>query len=264
MKMDRRDLLKALPAMAGGALASPAQLSASSVSLHLEPAGQESYKPLQEITVRGVQTGTIEVTDGEENRYLRARARDPLSFRIGGALGTQSFRVLNAEGKPAGAISFQVDCTTEIKEESGEFHDLLDEVLWTMMDWNEEAPVDMIRYKDRVYQFFVKWVFDHTLTMKGMKYYWPDLKDAVDFFADTQRDDGMIWENCYPATPQANYFDWKFARGGFVRRFDKGFRQLRRAPVESHGSRGTRRRCGQRCGFQPDPHCPAMGSGGCS
>jgi hypothetical protein len=67
-----------------------------------------------------------------------------------------------------------------------------------------------------------------------MQYFWPCLKDAVDFFAETQREDGMIWENCYPSTPEPNYFDWKFAYGDFVRRLEGGFRQLRRAPVESH------------------------------
>ena len=53
-----------------------------------------------------------------------------------------------------------------------------------------------------------------------MKYFWHQVKDAVDFFAATQREDGMIWENCYPATPQLDYFDWKFAYGDFVRRIE--------------------------------------------
>ncbi len=234
MNIDRRDVLKILPAMAGGALAGSVPLSAAGVALRLEPAGQDSYRPLQEVTVHGVQTGTLLVSDGEGNPYVREKARDPFPFKIGGALGTHSVKALDSEGAEAGSLSFRVDCRTEIKDENGEFRDLLADVVWTMMDWNREAPVGVIRYKDRVYQFFVIWIFDHTLTMKGMKYFWPDLKDAVDFFAETQREDGMIWENCYPATPDANYFDWKFARGDFVRRLEGGFRQLRRAPVESH------------------------------
>lgn len=238
LKIDRRDILKALPIMAGGAAAS-SPLSAlppstPKVSLHLEPAGRASYQPLQRLTLQGAHAGTIEVLDGAGNRYLRETARDPFDFAVGGALGTHRVRLLAPEGREAASIAFQVDCATEINDAGGEFHDLLHQVLWTIMDWNQGAPVNVIRYRDRVYQLFVNWVFDHTLTMKGMKYYWPDLKDAVDFFAETQREDGMIWENCYPATPEANYFDWKFARGGMVRRFDNGFRQLRRAPVESH------------------------------
>lgn len=238
MKIDRRDILKALPVMAGGALASsplPAlAATAAHVSLRIEPSGHDSYQPLQQLILRGALTGTVEVIDGAGHPYLRTQARDPFTFTIGGALGTHHARLLAADGTTAAAIAFRVDCSTQITESSGEFQDLLDQVRWTIMDWNQGAPVSVIRRQDRVYQLFVNWLFDHTLTMKGMKYYWPDLKDAVDFFAETQREDGMIWESCFPSTPQANYFDWKFARGGFVRRFDNGFRQLRRAPVESH------------------------------
>ena len=234
MSMERRDVLKILPAIAGGVLAGSAHLSASGVTLHLEPSGQDSYRPLQEVTLRGVQTGILLVTDGAGNPYVQEKARDPFEFKIGGELGIHSVKALDAQGAIVDSIHFRVDCSTEVKDENGEFRDLLADVVWTIMDWNQEAPVNVLRYKNRVYQLFVNWIFDHTLTMKGMKYFWPDLKTAVDFFAETQRQDGMIWENCYPATPEANYFDWKFARGDFVRRIEGGFRQLRRAPVESH------------------------------
>ena len=234
MNMDRRNMLKILPAVAGGALAGSAQVPASAVTLRLEPSGEGSYKPLQEVTLRGVQTGTVLVTDGAGNPYVRETARDPFKFKIGGALGIHSIEAVDAQGALVGSTKFRVDCSTEIKDENGEFRDLLAAVVWTIMDWNQEAPVNVLRYKDRVYQLFVNWIFDHTLTMKGMKYFWPELKDAVDFFAETQREDGMIWENCYPATPEANYFDWKFGYDDFVRRIEGGFRQLRRAPVESH------------------------------
>jgi hypothetical protein len=234
MNIDRRNVLRILPAMAGGALAGSAHLSIAGVTPHVEPSGRDAYQPLQDVTVRGIEAGTLLVTDGEGNPYVREQARDPFHFQIGGALGVHHLEVLDSKGARVGSADFRVDCQTEIKDEKGEFRGLLTDVVWTMMDWNRGAPVSVIRYQDRVYQLFVIWIFDHTLTMKGLKYFWPDLKDAVDFFAETQREDGMIWENCYPSTPDANYFDWKFARGDFVRRLEGGFRQLRRAPVESH------------------------------
>jgi len=231
MSIDRRSILRAV---AGSALVRPSTLTATTVAkLSLRPA-LGSYLPLQQITLGGADVGTVVVTDGAGRPYLETKARDPLVFTAAGALGTHIARVYDAQGATLGVASFKVDCSTELHEESGRFEKLLADVVWTMMDWNKEAPVNVIRYKDRVYQLFVNWIFDHTLTMKGMKYYWPNLKDAVDFFADTQREDGMIWENCYPSTPDANYFDWKFGYDGFVRRLEGGFRQLRRAPVESH------------------------------
>jgi len=234
MNIDRRDMLKVIPAMAGGALAGSTQAAASPASLRLEPIGLDSYRPLQEVTVRGVQTATLLVTDGAGFPYVREKAQDPFKFKIGGELGIHNIVALDAQGAVMGSTKFRVDCRTEIKDEKGEFRDLLAAVEWTIMDWNQESPITVLRYQGRVYKLFVNWIFDHTLTMKGMKYFSPDLKDAVDFFAATQRENGMIWENCYPATPPANYFDWKFTPGDFVRRIEGGFLQLRRAPVESH------------------------------
>ena len=234
MGIDRRDLLKLLPVAVGGTFAHSAQVPASAAQLRLEPAPQELWKPLQEVEVHGGEAGTFVVVDAAGNEYIRARASQPFRFRIGGALGTHTVTLLDSSGEPSASARFSVDCRTEIRDEGGEFRKLFNDLAWTLMAWNHDSPVNVVRYKDRIGQFFVIWLMDNTHTMKGMKYFWPDLKDAVDFFAETQREDGMIWENCYPATPEPNYFDWKFHRGNFVRRIEGGFRQLRRAPVESH------------------------------
>ncbi|HVN20839.1 MAG TPA: hypothetical protein VMU05_18775 [Dongiaceae bacterium] len=234
MAVDRRSVLKAIPAVAGSALVAPIQVFATELNLTIEPSKTGPYCPLDEIRLRGASNGTVVVKDAAGQQYVRGAARDPFAFKVSGVLGIHTASVLNPQGAPIASISFEVDCETEIREESGVYQGLLTDIEWTMMDWNQEAPVNVIRYKDRIYQLFVNWIFDHTLTLKGMKYYWHQLKDAVDFFADTQREDGMIWENCYPATPEANYFDWKFGYDNFVRKIEGGFRQLRRAPVESH------------------------------
>ena len=239
--LDRRNILKALPLAASAALTTPSILAASqtdSVKLILDPADVEHFRPLQKATLhlagRGWENGTIVVVDGSGREYLRERASNAFAFVIGGALGRQTVRVLDNNAKLAAELSFLVDCSTELNDEGGVYRGLLDAVLWTMMSWSSNNPVSVIRLHDRVYQFFANWIFDHTLILKGMKYFWPDLKDAIDFFADTQREDGMIWENCYPGTPDLNYFDWKFNYDGFIRRFGDGAWQLRRAPVESH------------------------------
>jgi hypothetical protein len=234
MKMDRRSVLKAIPAVAGGALASSHATFGVAPTLRIVPTRQTPFCPLDEIHLHGAGTGIIVVEDAAGHAYVRESASDPFTFKVAGALGVHTASVLDANGAVLSSLPFKVDCQTEIREESGVYQGLLTDILWTMMDWNQEAPVNVIRYEDRVYQLFVNWIFDHTLTLKGMKYYWPDLKDAVDFFAETQREDGMIWENCYPSTPEANYFDWKFGYDNFVRKIEGGFRQLRRAPVESH------------------------------
>jgi hypothetical protein len=239
--VDRRAVLKALPLAASAALANPEILAESQpryLQLTLEPARTTPLRPLQDATLHiagdGWQNSTIAVLDGSGHEYIRSKASSPFTFTIGGALGRQTAHLLDTNGTTAAETEFSVDCSTELTDEGGAFRALLQAVLWTMMSWNGNSPVSAIRYNDRVYQFFANWIFDHTLILKGMKYYWPDLKGAIDFFAETQREDGMIWENCYPATPGPNFFDWKFDYDGFIRRFGDGSWQLRRAPVESH------------------------------
>lgn len=239
--MDRRDILKILPAAASAVVNSPSLLAASqtsNVKLVLEPANAVSLRPLQNVTLHisgtGWEGGTIVLSDGAGREYRREKANLTVTFTIGCALGRQTVRLLDKNGAVSAELDFIVDCSTELNDEGGVYRSLLKAVEWTMMSWSENNPVSTIHHKDRVYQFFANWIFDHTLILKGMKYYWPDLKDAIDFFADTQREDGMIWENCYPATPDNNFFDWKFDYDGFIQRFGDGFWQLRRAPVESH------------------------------
>ena len=239
--MDRRKILKTLSVAASAAFANSPVLTASesrNVQLMLEPSGTTPVKPLQEMTVHLSGSGWdgcfLVVLDGAGQEYQRAKATEKFTFVTGGALGRQNVRLIEKNGTVASEVSFVVDCSTELKDEGGVYSGLLKAVLWTMMSWSENNPVSTIHYKDRVYQFFANWIFDHTLILKGMKYFWPNVKDAIDFFAETQREDGMIWENCYPATPDKNFFDWKFDYDGFIQRFGDGFWQLRRAPVESH------------------------------
>ncbi len=234
MSFNRRDVLKILPAAATANLTSNILANPTVRSIHIEPSTKETYLPLDRITVRGATGGTIVVFDGEGDEYMRSPARDPFEFQAGGSLGRQKIMLLGENDIPLAEAHFYLDCVTDLDDEGGLYRSLMDSVRWTIMAWNKDAPVNVIRYECREYQFFANWMFDHTLIMKGMKYYWPELKDPVDFFAVTQREDGMIWENCYPSTPGPNYFDWKFHYGDFVRRIEGGYFQLRRAPVESH------------------------------
>jgi hypothetical protein len=242
MNKDRRTLLKAIPLAAGAgiAIARGQTGAAADGSLQLLFEGMEAgaIKPLKTLrlhaTAGDAANKTLVVQDGAGREYVRMPSAEEISFVVGGALGRHTARLLEPDGRTAAELSFNVDCATEVRDEGGVYQGLVEAVLWTMMSWSQNCPVSTIHYNDRAYQFFANWIFDHTLILKGMKYYWPSVKDAIDFFAATQREDGMIWENCYPATPEPNYFDWKFHYGGFVKKIGDGFWQLRRAPVESH------------------------------
>lgn len=242
MNADRRTLLKALPIAASAGIAIARGQSSTAVDALVQAPvdvlEEGVRRPLQTVTLHipasNATNKTLVVHDGAGREYLRLPVQAEMSFVVGGALGRHTARLLGPDGRTASEVGFGVVCTTEVRDEGGVYQGLVDAVLWTMMSWSQNCPVSAIPLNNRVYQFFANWIFDHTLILKGMKYYWPTVKDAIDFFAATQREDGMIWENCYAATPAADYFDWKFHYDGFVKRIGDGFWQLRRAPVESH------------------------------
>jgi len=199
-------------------------------SLVLSPA-QAVYRPLDEVTLLGAGEGRLLLLDGDGVTYFDQGVKLPASFRPGGALGTHTALLLDADGKLMGRASFFVDTQTEIREPSGEFQHLLDTLYWTMAS---DGPVGARRHNGRVYTYWVDWLLDNTNTLKGMRYFWPEVRQSFEIFADTQREDGMIWENHIDRTPPENDWDRRFKYGDFSRSADDGYLGLRRAPVENH------------------------------
>lgn len=161
MSIDRRSILKMMPVSAGGAFAGAIPPLDSAPKLHTE-LPRVPCRPLDEIKLRGASTGTIVVEDGAGDVCVQRAARDPFLCKVGGSLGVHHASLQDAQGKTLSSVSFDVDCKTEVRDEGGVFGRLLTDVLWTMMDWNQGAPTNAIRYHDRVYQVFVNWIVDHT------------------------------------------------------------------------------------------------------
>lgn len=66
-----------------------------------------------------------------------------------------------------------------------------------------------------------------------MKYFSPELKDGIDLYRQSQREDGMIWDNVYPRDGRPNYWDVRFTEGNFIRPFADGSSEFKRIPVEA-------------------------------
>jgi hypothetical protein len=94
-------------------------------SLTLSPE-RAVYRPLDEVTVHGAGEHRLMVLDGEGTPYLDRNVTLPAAFRAGGALGTQTVLLLDADGKLVGNATLQVDARTEIREPSGEYQHLLE------------------------------------------------------------------------------------------------------------------------------------------
>ena len=233
----RRDVLKALPAcVAGAAVARGESLwgAKGAATLTLRPSWPV-HRPLEMIAIHGGEAAqTLVVSDGEGREYARRAGAGQAAFRVGGALGTHTICALDAEDRLLGIARFQVDCETEIQDEGGYYARLLEMLRWTMESWEGDAPVRTARFNDKSYYFFVGWLRDHTHTMKGMKYFWPQLTPAVDLYADTQRDDGMVFDNIYPRLgSDYNYWDWILSDGRFILPSRDKQWEMRRQPVEA-------------------------------
>ena len=151
---------------------------------------QNVYKPLEWVELSGLQTGTVIVHDGNGNEYVRKVVSGRLEFRVGGDLGTHSILHLDQDGKLINTESFRVDARTEIKDEDGEFSDLLDILLYSMIKNGELGR--FARFNGQVYQYFYGWLQDNVHSMKALKYYYPEITSYMDFFSAGQWEDGMI------------------------------------------------------------------------
>jgi hypothetical protein len=171
------------------------------------------------------------VRDGDQQIYQELPIHDHAEITVGGALGIHSISLLSPGGQVLDFRTFFVDCKTYVEDEGGTFGSLLKYLHWTMAS---DGPVGAMRYKGEVFTYWDSWLLDNTSTLKGMKYFWPEVKSNVDFYADSQREDGMIWENFEARTPPESDWDRRFKYADFARPAENGFLELRRAPVENH------------------------------
>ncbi|MGB8261802.1 MAG: hypothetical protein WCE75_15680 [Terracidiphilus sp.] len=233
----RRSFIKTIPltgcalALESGAqpLAAGATPAAAQLQFDPEPAGP--LLPLARLRARSPLRGRIEVRDGNHQVYFAEPFSGEAEFAVGGALGTHSVCLLASDGAPLAMRTFRVDCRTAIEDEGGRMGGLLKDLYWTMAT---DGPVSAMRYKGEVFTCWDTWLMDNTQTLKGMKYFWPEVKSNVDFYAASQREDGMVWENFEARTPAETFWEQEFRYGDFARPAEDGRLLLRRAPVEAH------------------------------
>jgi hypothetical protein len=190
------------------------------------------YKPLETIKVNASLKGIFKVRDGKGKIYQSSSKPDvALSFMIGGTLGFHTVTLENEKGQILDTIAFKVQSKTEIQDKNGVYKELLDTVYWSLI--GEWAEMNNIRYNNRFYKVFVIWLRDHTHTMKAMKYFNPTLKDGFDLYADSQREDGLIWDNMYERSPEPNWWESSLKKGDFIRVVEDRKYEFKRQPVEA-------------------------------
>jgi hypothetical protein len=234
----RRSFLKTVPlgscaiALEGAAaLSAQPFVKSEEVQLQLDPEPAGVLAPLDHVRVKSPVPGQIQVRDGNHHVYFETMTAGECEIVLGGALGTHSVSLIAGNGACLGMRTLRVDCTTVIEDEGGAMGDLLKDLYWTM---TADGPVTAMRYKGQVFTCWDTWLMDNTNTLKGMKYFWPEVTSNVEFYTASQREDGMVWENFEARTPVETDWERRFAYGDFARPAEDGWLLLRRAPVENH------------------------------
>ena len=190
------------------------------------------FKPLDMITVNGLRKGTVQVFDGNGNLYLSKQADGaPFSYRAGGALGIQTVLLLNRKGQPEDWASYKIDAKTELKDKGARYEKLLATLYWTM----GRRGVGRARFNGKFYEYFVSSLRDHVHVMKAMKYFYPNLKSAIELYSDYQLETGMLHEfiNSRPQGKRTTWWEKRMESGPYMLVSDDGAYELKRFPVEN-------------------------------
>lgn len=173
---------------------------------------QNTFEPLEIIKLHSKNTkGTLEIWDNQGNVYHKEDLQNENSFKAGGYTGTQFAIARDKKGAIADIAVFELETKTKIEDEEGKYTRLLNTCHWTMFDWLNGHRRSFVRYNGKVYENFMDWVRDLVWNQWGMQYFYKEIKQGVDLFVDSQREDGMIWDN------------YKHKRGSdWVRRFEYG------------------------------------------
>jgi hypothetical protein len=242
---NRRNFLRKFTLLGGAAAAGTLPASAAvnwlrtsapfgnGEQLELEPdPSLGPIRPLDKVKITSGREGTVRVFDGRNRPYFKADLEGSLTLTAGGALGYQLVVLSDRKGKPVDYATLKVDCRTSVSDSSGKYRQLLEVLYFTMTnEWERESGV--VRYNHKYYHHFVPWLRDHVHTLKGMKYFYHELKTGIELYAESQREDGMIWDNYNKRPPEGDYWEQRFDYGDFVRVVDDGKQEFRRIPVEN-------------------------------
>lgn len=197
------------------------------------------YAPLEKIKLTTTAPANLAVYDGVGNKYADAKGVTSLEFLVSGSIGSQVVVLTDTKGVEIGRKAFRVTTKTMLKDGSDTYGKLFRQLYWTMI--GSEEGSDMGRggeafpfYVEGEFYFtLVPWLRDHVHTLKGMKYFYPNIKSAIDLFAKYQREDGMIWDNFAKRRKEPSMWDKRFSNGGFIKPIDNYKFEFKRIPVEA-------------------------------
>lgn len=184
--------------------------------------------PLQEIALTDVQGERVQVYDSTGRLYIDLPAQAEVRFRAGGTCGWQEVRVLDGDGKVVQQARFRLKAHTYVQDGSGEFARLLHLCQLEVSEWEM-----VLSWQGRVYRLFLSWLRDNTHVLKASRYFEPQVKDGIDLYRESQREDGMIWDFVVQREHAEHFWESMYTPMRFFWRSPDGKTCFVRMPVEN-------------------------------
>ncbi len=136
----------------------------------------------------------VHILDGAGRSYVDIPASPSIRFTVGGALGRQTCLV-RKDDRLLARREFQVDDQTRLDDGDDWFSHFLQVLHYSVTNAGNYQKGQIKRYNGKLYTYYSSWIYDHVYGALGLQYFQDDFWEAINLYADSQRDNGMIFDN---------------------------------------------------------------------
>lgn len=204
-------------------------VSYNDLSSNSTPHEITSTHPLEQLALLNAKGNTIKIFDGNGKEYFSSVVKQPVAFIVGGALGTHTVRIYDANKKISDSLKFFVDAKTNIDD--GGYYKQMFDLFYNGMFADVKEGTFPIEWNGKTYHVVVPWGLDNFHTSKGLKYFLPNEKELLEIQRQSQREDGMIY-SFIQYMPNADYWLTRDKFSGYSKKI--GDKVFVRQPVENH------------------------------
>lgn len=187
----------------------PEAMQALNQSSNIKIPERFCFKPLETIRIETPKADSFTVYDAKTRPYFQSDlpiAKVPIS----GALGYHTVMARDRKGRLVDITAFKVDCESDIEDASGRYKHLLYQLKLEMYK-SFYRPGNVKGLDNELYRGFVTTSRDHVHGLKGMKYYYGQIKEWMDVYAEHQPEDGMIWDFFMNRDKKISHFEMRFS-----------------------------------------------------
>jgi hypothetical protein len=171
--------------------------------------------------------------DGAGRTYVDRKLRPGRAARCvaRGMAGLHQVRVLDNRGRCIESRRFQLVPRTEFWCSKGPYARLANRIR-DLMD--ATASNRNLIINGKLYKMLISWGRDHVHCLKAQKYFMEDVKSGLEYWLETQEEDGMLWDCVHPNPeyPGRTWFGEVLGEGYF--RYDDDRKYIvRRIPIEA-------------------------------